>query len=260
MVTTWTNAAKRDLQQIHQRLAAADPAVANSTIEAILNGTDQLHENYQSGKPEALLSGEKVPYKYITVGYYKILYTFNAEKVSIRSVFHLRQMAEQNQALISQLDVKAAEAAAKAAEEAAKIAVATPTPEPVVETPVVPETPVVEETVIEDTTTVEPGIQVEDSTTTVNPQVTDTVTEESTPGTEETSPNTMGTDLEALRAKMSSGNVNLDSGGNDSGFDADALAAELMEDDGKEKEEIPEVKDFSIDNLEDGTKPEGSSE
>lgn len=256
MVTTWTNAAKRDLQQIHQRLAAADPVVASSTIEAILAGTDQLHENYQSGKPEALLSGEKVPYKYINVGYYKILYTFNAEKVSIRSVFHLRQMAEQNQALISQLDVKAAEVAAK---EAAKMATATPTPEPVVETPVVPETPVVEETVTTDTTTVEPSIQVEDSTTTVNSQVTDTLTEESIPGTEETSSSTMGTDLEALRAKMSGGSVNLDSG-EDSGFDADALAAELMEDDEKEKEEMPEVKDFSIDNLEDGTKPEGSSE
>ena len=73
MVTIWTGAAKMDLQQIHQRLAAADPAAAKTTIEAIVAGADNLHENYQAGKPEPLLSGEKVPYKFITVGYYKIL-------------------------------------------------------------------------------------------------------------------------------------------------------------------------------------------
>ncbi|OJJ18053.1 hypothetical protein BKI52_29830 [marine bacterium AO1-C] len=259
MVTTWTGAAKRDLQQIYQRLSANDPTTAKATIEAILAGTDNLHENYQAGKPEGLLSGEKVPYKYITVGYYKILYTFDAEKVSIRSIFHLRQMAEQNQALIAQLDVKAAEVATKAAEEAAKVAASQPTPEPVVE----PTPEIVEETseppVVNDTVTT-PDTDTVTTEVPETPEVADTTTPETpetptpeTPTTE--TPAASMADLEALRAKMGSGEVSNEGG--DVGFDAAALEAELMADDEKEKEDTPEFKDISLDDMDTPDKPAG---
>ena len=249
MVTAWTGAAKRDLQQIYQRLLANDPTTAKATIEAILAGTDNLHQDYQAGKPESLLSGEKVPYKFITVGYYKVLYTFDAEKVSIRTIFHVRQMAEQNQALIAQLDVKAAEVAAKAAEEAAKIAAEQPTPEPVVEPTVdatvetTIETPVVDPVVSETTTTIETA----DTTSTETPATT----------TETPSTQASDSDMEALMAKMKSEGVPASDGTSDA--DMAALEAELLADDEakKEQEETPEFKDISIDDLGDATKPEG---
>ena len=249
MVTAWTGAAKRDLQQIYQRLLANDSTTAKATIEAILAGTDNLHQDYQAGKPESLLSGEKVPYKFITVGYYKVLYTFDAEKVSIRTIFHVRQMAEQNQALIAQLDVKAAEVAAKAAEEAAKIAAEQPTPEPVVEPTVdatvetTIETPVVDPVVSETTTTIETA----DTTSTETPATT----------TETPSTQASDSDMEALMAKMKSEGVPASDGTSDA--DMAALEAELLADDEakKEQEETPEFKDISIDDLGDATKPEG---
>jgi len=254
MVTNWTGAAKRDLQQIYQRLAANDPTTAKGTIEAILAKTDHLQENYQAGKPEGLLSGEKVPYKYVTVGYYKILYTFDAESVSIRSVFHLRQMAEQNQALIAQLDVKAAEVAAKVAEEAAKIAASQPAPEPVVEP--TPEPPVIDTV---DTTT-EPIVNDPITTPATDTVIPDTPVAETpeTPTPEASTnepPAASLADLEALRAKMGSGEVSTEGG--DGGFDAAALEAELMADDEREKEDAPEFKDISLDDMDTPDKPAG---
>lgn len=271
MVTTWTGAAKRDLQQIHQRLAAADPVAAKSTIEAIVAGADDLHETFQAGRPEALLNGEKVPYKFITVGYYKILYTFNTEKVSIRSVFHVRQMAEQNQAVIDQLNVKAEQVAADAAAaalaaqaaQAAAAAATPPPPPPVAETPPVVETPIAETPPVVETPITEPVIDA-----TVNSQITDAITNENVEVTGETPaegmtstaateppPMASAADLEALKAKMGNSEVTPDAG--DGGFDAAALEAELMADDAKEEEEKPEIQDFSIDNLDDTTKPDG---
>ncbi|HAS43060.1 MAG TPA: hypothetical protein DCS93_21450 [Microscillaceae bacterium] len=253
MVTKWTGAAKRDLQQIYQRLAANDPTTAKGTLEAILAGTDNLHENYQAGKPEGLLSGEKVPYKYITVGYYKILYTFDTETVSIRAVFHLRQMAEQNQALIAQLDVKAAEVAAKAAEEAAKVAASQPAPEPVVEPTPEPVADITEPIVNEPVTTPETDTVVPDT-----PETTDTTGTTDTETPETPTPETPAAslaDLEALRAKMGSGEISTEGG--DGGFDAAALEAELMADDEKEKEDAPEFKDISLDDMDTPDKPSG---
>ena len=266
MVTAWTGAAKRDLQQIHQRLAANDPIAAKATIEAILAGTDHLHENYQAGKPEGLLSGEKVPYKYITVGYYKILYTFDTEKVSIRSIFHLRQMAEQNQALLGPLDAKAAEIAAKIA--AAQPAptpepVATPTPEPIVQdTVTIPET----DTIISEVpdTPITPDASTNDIPevpVTETPHIdasvdTPEVPTPETPTTE--TPAASMADLEALRAKMGSGDMPTPTtGGGDGGFDAAALEAELLADDEKEKEDAPELKDISLDDMDASDKPAG---
>ena len=271
MVTIWTGAAKRDLQQIHQRLATADPVAAKSTIEAIVAGADNLHETFQAGRPEALLNGEKVPYKFITVGYYKLLYTFNTEKVSIRSVFHLRQMAEQNQAVIDQLNVKAEQVAADAAATAlaAQVAAAAapppPAPQPVAETPPVAE-PVIEIPIVEPIIETPVADTVIDAT--VNPQITDAVTDANAdvPGETpvastaavEPPPMASTADLEALKAKMGGSTVSADAGTGDGGFDAAALEAELMADDEKEEEEdIPNVQDFSIDNLDEPKKPEG---
>jgi plasmid stabilization system protein ParE len=231
MVTIWTGAAKVDLQQIHTRLAASDPAAAKTTIEAIVAGADNLHENYQAGKPEPLLSGEKVPYKFITVGYYKILYTFTTEKVSIRSVFHMRQMTEQNQALLGQLDTKAAQLAADA-----EAAASQPAPE-VVETPVV-ETPVVE------TPTVE---------TPVTPEATTDTTD-----TPETSTANLDDEMAALLAKAQSSGTPAGGAMDDEAMKA--LEAELLADDNKEKEDMPEIQDFSIDDLGDTKKPEDGQE
>ncbi|WP_299458972.1 type II toxin-antitoxin system RelE/ParE family toxin [uncultured Microscilla sp.] len=243
MVTIWTGAAKVDLQQIHQRLAAVDPAAAKTTIETIVAGADNLHETYQAGKPEPLLSGEKVPYKFITVGYYKILYTFNTEKVSIRSVFHMRQMAEQNQALLGQLDTKAAQVAADAEAAAlatqVKAAESQPAPE-VVETPTV-ETPKVETPTVETPTVETPTTQ----TNTGAP-----------PETKET-PDTSA-EMDALLAKMKTSGTPASDGMDDEAMKA--LEAELLADDNKEKEEIPDVQDISLDDLNDTNKPEGGQQ
>lgn len=249
MVTIWTGAAKVDLQQIHTRLAASDPVAAKTTIEAIVAGADNLHENYQAGKPEPLLSGEKVPYKFITVGYYKILYTFTTEKVSIRSVFHMRQMTEQNQALLGQLDTKAAQVAADAEAAAlaaqAKAAASQPAPE-VVETPVV-ETPVVETPTVET-----PAVETPTVETPVTPEAT---TDTTTP---ETSTANLDDEMAALLAKAQSSGTPAGGGMDDEAMKA--LEAELLADDNKEKEDMPEIQDFSIDDLGDTKKPEDGQE
>lgn len=256
MVTIWTGAAKVDLQQIHTRLAASDPAVAKTTIEAIVAGADNLHENYQAGKPESLLSGEKVPYKFITVGYYKILYTFTTEKVSIRSVFHMRQMTEQNQAFLGQLDTKAAQLAAdaEAAALAAQVKAAASQPAPeVLETPVV-ETPTVETPIVETPTMETPTVE----TPSVETPTTEAGTA-NTPETKETSENSA--EVEAMLAKMKASSTPASSSSNNMDDEAmKALEAELLADDNKEKEDMPEIQDFSIDDLGDTKKPEDGQE
>ena len=131
----WTNTAKQDLYKIYQRVEAESPEEAKNIVQAVLYTTEQLLENPHQGKVEGLLGGEKKSYKFITAGFYKILHNFEGNTTFIRSIFHLRQMPEQNKIMLQELEGKAekivaqqriemealrAEQARKAEEERAK--------------------------------------------------------------------------------------------------------------------------------------------
>lgn len=109
----WTNTAKQDLYKIYQRVEADSPEEAKNIAQAVLYAVEQLLENPHQGKIEGLLGGEKKNYKFITAGFYKILHNTEGNTTFIRSIFHLRQMPEQNKAILPALESKAEKIAAE---------------------------------------------------------------------------------------------------------------------------------------------------
>ncbi|MCS6821652.1 MAG: type II toxin-antitoxin system RelE/ParE family toxin [Microscillaceae bacterium] len=87
----WTEAAKKDLQQIYMRKAARSADQAKAVVEAILNATEELNTKYPAGTPEPLLAAEKEPYKFIIVGFYRVIYSVVGEEVLIEVILHQRQ-------------------------------------------------------------------------------------------------------------------------------------------------------------------------
>lgn len=87
----WTEAAKKDMYNIYTRLAGKSMERARDTINGILASTEALNANYPQGVPEQLLKAETDPYKFITVGFYKIVYSIVDDTVVIETMYHVRQ-------------------------------------------------------------------------------------------------------------------------------------------------------------------------
>jgi plasmid stabilization system protein ParE len=87
----WTEAAKKDLQNIYNRIAGKSVDRAKEVANLILVATSELQTKHQLGTPELLLKNEKDPYKYITVAFYKIVYSIVGDEVVIETLYHQRQ-------------------------------------------------------------------------------------------------------------------------------------------------------------------------
>lgn len=87
----WTESAKKDLYNVYTRLAGKSVERAKDTANGILAATEVLNTNYPQGTPEQLLRAETDPYKFITVGFYKIVYSIVEETVVIETLYHVRQ-------------------------------------------------------------------------------------------------------------------------------------------------------------------------
>ena len=87
----WTEAARDNLFQIHQRIVGKSLERAQEVTQKILSKTAILDKTYPQGSPEPLLKNEKVPYKFIIVNFYKIIYSVEEEQVLIKTIYHNRQ-------------------------------------------------------------------------------------------------------------------------------------------------------------------------
>lgn len=87
----WTEAAKEDLLEVYHRIAAKSVEKAKQTIESIVQKTATLHQSYALGMPEPMLKNEKDPYKYLIIGFYKVIYSIVEEKIMIETLYHTRQ-------------------------------------------------------------------------------------------------------------------------------------------------------------------------
>jgi len=87
----WTQQALDDLDQIHNFLCNFSESKANQTIEKILVRVEQLYTHPNSGQLEAELEGEPEDFKYLLVGYYKIIYAIENQNISIYAIFDTRQ-------------------------------------------------------------------------------------------------------------------------------------------------------------------------
>ena len=81
-----------DLFNIYTRLAGKSMERAKDTASGILASTEALNANYPQGVPEQMLKAETDPYKFITVGFYKILYSIVEDTVVVEAIYHLRQI------------------------------------------------------------------------------------------------------------------------------------------------------------------------
>jgi plasmid stabilization system protein ParE len=87
----WAESAKKDLYNIYTRLAGKSIERAKDTINGILAATEELNSKYPQGVPEQLLKAETDPYKFITVGFYKIVYSIVEDTVVVETLYHVRQ-------------------------------------------------------------------------------------------------------------------------------------------------------------------------
>jgi plasmid stabilization system protein ParE len=87
----WTEAAKKDLQNIYHRIAAKTIEQGKETIQMILAKTATLDTTYPQGMPVALLAKELDPYKSVQAGFYKIIYSIVEDTVVIETIYHQRQ-------------------------------------------------------------------------------------------------------------------------------------------------------------------------
>lgn len=87
----WTEAARNNLFQIYQRIAGKSPESAREWMDKVLKTTADLEKNYPQGNDEPLLRNEKVPYKFLVVSFYKIIYSIEEEQVLIKTLYHTRQ-------------------------------------------------------------------------------------------------------------------------------------------------------------------------
>ncbi|WP_035726549.1 type II toxin-antitoxin system RelE/ParE family toxin [Eisenibacter elegans] len=87
----WTSTARRDLQQIYQRVAQRSPETAQALVEGMLKVIEELNTQHANGTPEPLLARETMPYLYIKYAFYKIVYSLIDDKVVIKLIYHQRQ-------------------------------------------------------------------------------------------------------------------------------------------------------------------------
>jgi plasmid stabilization system protein ParE len=87
----WSEAAKKDLFAIYNRLAGKSVERAKEWTEGLLKSTAELSTTYGQNPPEPLLGKEKKPYKYVLVGFYKIIYSVIDENVMIDTIYQQRQ-------------------------------------------------------------------------------------------------------------------------------------------------------------------------
>ncbi|MCU0445122.1 MAG: type II toxin-antitoxin system RelE/ParE family toxin [Microscillaceae bacterium] len=89
----WTEAAKKDLFNIFNRIAAKSKEMAHETAQIILSKTASLATTYAQGSPEPLLLKEPDPYKFVHAGFYKVVYSLVGDDVVIETIYHQRQDA-----------------------------------------------------------------------------------------------------------------------------------------------------------------------
>lgn len=89
----WTESAKKDLYNIHQRIKGRNEKRANEVVAAILKITATLNTNYATGTPEPLLRNEKEEHRFMVAGFYKIIYSTNLDQTIIKTIYHQRQDA-----------------------------------------------------------------------------------------------------------------------------------------------------------------------
>jgi plasmid stabilization system protein ParE len=87
----WAESAKKDLQNIYNRIALKSPERAKEVLMAILQKASTLNTEYHKGAPVALLLKEPDPYKVVMSGFYKIIYSIVAETVVVETLYHERQ-------------------------------------------------------------------------------------------------------------------------------------------------------------------------
>lgn len=87
----WTESARDQLYTLYKRISQKSPERAREIIDAILSRTAELGTDYPGGGFVDLLKNEKVPYKYVTVFFYKVIYAISEERVIIKTIYHERQ-------------------------------------------------------------------------------------------------------------------------------------------------------------------------
>ncbi len=89
----WTETAKKDLYNIHQRLKARSEQRAKDVSTAVLKVTATLNTAFATGTPEPLLRNEKEEHRFVVAGFYKIIYSITLDQVIIKTIYHQRQDA-----------------------------------------------------------------------------------------------------------------------------------------------------------------------
>ncbi len=92
MTVIFTNPAVDDLQTIREFLAQYSDAVAERTIERIIDKADSLRNGFSDiGQVEPLLAHHPTTPRYLLEGNYKIIYRYDSIAAYILMIFDVRQ-------------------------------------------------------------------------------------------------------------------------------------------------------------------------
>lgn len=92
MKVIWSDFAIENLKDIFEYYSInANKKVAHVIRKQILDATQQLKENPESGQRELCLESLEQVYRYLVVSNYKIIYRFDDNQIFINDVFDTRQ-------------------------------------------------------------------------------------------------------------------------------------------------------------------------
>lgn len=92
MTVIWTQEALQELKIIYEYYKiSVSVKIAKSIKDKIFASTKNLSKHVRKGQLEELLTYKPEEYRYLLMGYYKIVYKIGKEKVYIMKVFDCRR-------------------------------------------------------------------------------------------------------------------------------------------------------------------------